>query len=183
MLRRRTIDAPTTTPALEAIERTARVERLLVEDLLDISRIITGRMHLDVRPVELAPVIEAAIEAVSPAAEARSVRLETALDPQASFVLGDAERLQQVAWNLLSNAIKFTPEGGRVDVRVAQRGAHVELTPAGGSRRICCRTSSSVRAPGHVEHRFRRKPNTHSDASRTLIPTQAEHRFRAARTA
>src|SRR5436190_23083108 len=67
MLRRRTIDAPTTTPALEAIERTARVQRLLVEDLLDISRIITGRMRLDVRPVELAPVIEAAIEAVSPA--------------------------------------------------------------------------------------------------------------------
>ena len=136
MLRRRTLDAPTTARALEAIERNARVQKQLVEDLLDISRIITGRMRLDVRPVELAPVVQAAIEAVSPAAEARSVRLETALDPDASVVVGDADRLQQVAWNLLSNAIKFTPEGGRVDVRLARRGAHVELSVADTGRGI-----------------------------------------------
>ena len=112
---------------LEVIERNAKSQAQLVEDLLDISRIITGKLRLAVRPISLIPVIEAAIETVQPAADARSIRIQTLFDPKAETVSGDPERLQQVAWNLLSNAIKFTPKGGRVQVRLERVNSHIEL--------------------------------------------------------
>jgi len=113
---------------LQAIERGARSQAQLIGDLLDISRIVSGKLRLDVRPLDLAPVIEAAIETVRPSAEARQVRLNVILDPRSGPIAGDPERLQQVAWNLLSNAVKFTPKGGRVSVQLARINSHVELT-------------------------------------------------------
>jgi signal transduction histidine kinase/CheY-like chemotaxis protein len=121
------LDAATTARALEAIERNARAQSQLIEDLLDISRIVTGKLRLDVRPVEPAAVIEAALDAVRPAAESRSIALETTLEPQREPVYADPDRLQQVVWNLLTNAIKFTPSGGLVEVRLERVGASVEI--------------------------------------------------------
>jgi signal transduction histidine kinase/ActR/RegA family two-component response regulator len=126
MLRMRSFDAATTTRALEVIERNARAQAQLVEDLLDVSRIVSGRLRLDVRRTPLAGAVEAAAESVRLSAQARDVRLALALDPAAA-VVGDPDRLRQVAWNLLSNAVKFTPRGGSVDVRVEAAGAHVLL--------------------------------------------------------
>ncbi|HYO64741.1 MAG TPA: ATP-binding protein, partial [Archangium sp.] len=113
--------------ALETVERSARAQAQLVDDLLDISRIIAGRMRLEMQPVKLAPVVEAALEAVRPVAAARNIQLEPRLEPGVGPVQGDAQRLQQVAWNLLTNAIKFTPDGGRVTARLRCVDKHVEL--------------------------------------------------------
>jgi CheY-like chemotaxis protein len=110
------------------IDRNARAQSRLVEDLLDISHIISGKVRLDVQRVHLAAVIEAAIEAVRPAADARSIRLQQTLDPLAAPIKGDPNRLQQVVWNLLSNAIKFTPKGGRVQVVLERVNSHLEIT-------------------------------------------------------
>ena len=109
MLRDGILDAPTAKRALEVIDRNADAQRQLIEDLLDVSRIVTGKMRLDVGPVEPITVVEAAIDAVRPAAEAKAIRLQSVLDPRAGPVSGDPDRLQQVVWNLLSNSIKFTP--------------------------------------------------------------------------
>jgi PAS domain S-box-containing protein len=113
---------------LQAIERGARSQAQLIGDLLDISRIVSGKLRLDVRPLDLVPVIEAAIETVRPSADARQIRLSVILDPRSGPIAGDPERLQQVAWNLLSNAVKFTPKGGRITVQLARINSHVELT-------------------------------------------------------
>ena len=123
-----TTDATDLAEGLEAIERNARVQTQLIEDLLDVSRIIAGKLRLDVQHVELGPVVDAAVAAVTPAAMAKSVRLQKVIDPRAAVVFGDPSRLQQVIWNLLSNALKFTPKGGRVQVAVARVNSHVELT-------------------------------------------------------
>jgi signal transduction histidine kinase/ActR/RegA family two-component response regulator len=109
--------------ALETIERNATAQAQLIEDLLDVSRIISGKMHVDALPLELPAVIDSALDAVRPAAHAKGIRLELDLDPAASHVIGDAGRLQQVVWNLLSNAVKFTPEGGAITVRLARSAA------------------------------------------------------------
>ncbi len=122
------LDDVTTKRALAIIVRNARAQRQLIDDLLDISRIITGKLRLDVRPVELAPMIETVIDSVRPTAEARSINLQTALDPRTSPISGDPDRLQQIFWNLLTNAIKFTPKGGHVEVRLERIASHVELT-------------------------------------------------------
>jgi PAS domain S-box-containing protein len=114
--------------AVEVIENSARSQAQLIGDLLDISRIITGKIRLNVQPLELPPVVEAALDVVRPAAAARSIKLSARYDPRAAKVSGDPDRLQQIVWNLLSNAVKFTPEGGRVEVRLARAGAHAELT-------------------------------------------------------
>ena len=106
--------------ALETIERNATAQAQLIEDLLDISRIISGKMHVDALPLELLSVIDAALDVVRPAAQAKGIRFVIDLDPEASHVVGDAGRLQQVAWNLLSNAVKFTPKGGEITVRLAR---------------------------------------------------------------
>jgi signal transduction histidine kinase/CheY-like chemotaxis protein len=114
--------------AFDAIERNAAAQAQLVEDLLDVSRIVSGKLRLVARPIALGPVIEAAVESLRPSAEARQIRLELALDPHAGQVLGDPDRLQQVVWNLVSNGIKFTPRGGQVSVALERSDAHVQLT-------------------------------------------------------
>jgi CheY-like chemotaxis protein len=95
--------------------------------MLDVSRIVSGKMRLDVRPVDLAAVVEAALDAVRPAADAKGLRLQAVLDPDASGIMGDPDRLQQVVWNLLINAVKFTPRGGRVQVHLQRVNSHVEI--------------------------------------------------------
>jgi PAS domain S-box-containing protein len=114
--------------ALEIIVRNARAQGQLIDDLLDISRIISGKLRLDVIPVELGPIIAAVVDGVRPAADARNIHLETTLDPRGSAISGDPDRLQQIIWNLLSNAIKFTPKGGHVGVRLERIDSHVEIT-------------------------------------------------------
>ncbi|MDT5294046.1 MAG: hypothetical protein QOJ76_926, partial [Acidobacteriota bacterium] len=136
LLRSEPFDAALTTRALEAIERNAVAQTRLINDLLDVSRIITGKLRLDMRPVELAAVVEAAVETVRPAAHARGVRLDVRLDAGAGPVAGDADRLQQVVWNLLSNAIKFTPQGGSVGVRLARKDTEAGVVVSDTGRGI-----------------------------------------------
>jgi PAS domain S-box-containing protein len=127
LLRTGTLDEGNVARAVETIERNARSQAQLIEDLLDVSRIITGKLRLDVRAVEPASLIEGALEAVRPAAEAKGVALQKALDTTVSSVLGDPARLQQVVWNLLSNAIKFTQGGGSVEVRLERVDTHIQI--------------------------------------------------------
>jgi signal transduction histidine kinase/ActR/RegA family two-component response regulator len=119
--------------ALETIERNAQAQNRLIEDLLDISRIISGKMRLDMREVKLVPVIEAALNVVRPVAEAKGVHLQSLLDAGMEAVAGDADRLQQVIWNLLSNAIKFTPRGGevRVQLKLTKTQAEISVSDTG----------------------------------------------------
>lgn len=116
------------THGLETIARNARVQTRLIEDLLDMSRIISGKLRLEVQRLELVPVIKAAIDSVRPAAEAKGIALVEILDPQAGDLLGDPNRLQQVVWNLLSNATKFTPKGGRVEICLERVESLVEIS-------------------------------------------------------
>lgn len=116
--------------ALETIERNANAQTQLIEDLLDVSRIISGKMRLEIRTVDLPRVVADAIEAVRPAATAKGVTITETIDPLASPMLGDGDRLQQIVWNLLSNAVKFTPKGGRVHVVVRKRDSLLELIVA-----------------------------------------------------
>ncbi len=115
---------------LETIERNARVQTQLIEDLLDMSRITSGKVRLDIQPVAPFTFIEAAIETVRPAADGKNIRLEKMLDPTAGPISGDPSRLQQVIWNLLSNAIKFTPKGGKVQIVLERVNSHIEISVA-----------------------------------------------------
>lgn len=128
ILRTTRVGGATATRGIEAIARNAEAQAQLIEDILDTSRAITGTLHLKVGAVDLALVIDAALEAVRLAAEAQGIRLEVNLDPSSCRVTGDASRLQQVVWNLLSNAIKFTPRGGRAEVRLARVGTDAQIT-------------------------------------------------------
>jgi PAS domain S-box-containing protein len=112
---------------LDAIQRNARTQTQLIEDLLDMSRIISGKVRIDVQSTDLATVIEAAVQSVSPAAEAKGIRVRKVLDAKGDVVSGDPTRLQQVVWNLLSNAIKFTPKGGSVDVILKRVNSHLQI--------------------------------------------------------
>ena len=114
--------------ALETIERNAHAQAQLIEDLLDVSRIITGNLSIDLRPVDLSKVIKAVIESVSPTFEAKRIGCETTPTLEPCLVSGDAARLQQVCWNLFTNAVKFTPEGGRIRVGVQKTAGHVEMS-------------------------------------------------------
>jgi signal transduction histidine kinase/ActR/RegA family two-component response regulator len=134
---------------LEVIERNARAQAKLVEDLLDMSRIISGKARLDVRSVDLAVVIDAAIEAVRPAAQAKSIRISKSVDLASSQTSGDPARLQQIIWNLLSNAIKFTPSGGSVDVTLRRVDDDVEIAVTDTGQGI------SPEFMPHVFERFR----------------------------
>ena len=127
MLQNDNLDQNQRQKALAIIERSARSQNQLIEDLLDVSRIITGKLRLDVRAVDLSSVISAAVDAARPAAEAKNIRIQVLLDPEAALISGDPDRLQQVVWNLLSNAIKFTPKDGRVQVRLERVNSHVEI--------------------------------------------------------
>ncbi|TAK07925.1 MAG: PAS domain S-box protein, partial [Candidatus Manganitrophaceae bacterium] len=121
------LDPETTGRGLESIARNAAAQTQLIEDLLDVSRIVSGKLHLDVRQIEIAPILRAAIDTVQPAAEAKEIALSCRLSDPSISVLGDPDRLQQVIWNLLSNAIKFTPEQGTVAVQVERTNLHVEI--------------------------------------------------------
>ena len=99
----------------------------MIDDVLDVSRIVAGKTRLDVQPLELPLVIHNAVSTVRPAADAKGVRIEIVIDPRAGLVSGDPARLQQVVWNLLSNAVKFTPKGGRVQVRLERVHSHIEV--------------------------------------------------------
>jgi PAS domain S-box-containing protein len=133
----------------EAILRNAKAQLQLVEDLLDVSRIITGAMRLEMRPVDLRTVVDAALETVRPTAGAKDLDVEAVLDPDAVTVMGAPDRLQQVVWNLLVNAVKFTPKGGRIHVRLRRAGSHVELAVSDTGEGI---TSDVL---PHVFERFR----------------------------
>jgi len=126
-LRKGELDETRQARALETIERNTQALAQLIEDLLDVSRIITGKLRLKTRVVMPAALADAAVEAIRPAAIAKSIELVTTIDPSAGAVFADPDRLQQVMWNLLSNAIKFTPEKGRVTVTLARAGAEVTL--------------------------------------------------------
>lgn len=154
LLRANSFSAEDAAHALEVIERNARAQTKLIDDLLDISRIVTGKLRLDVQLVDLAAVIEAAVEATRPTAEAKSIRLQMLVDSQAGPVAGDRERLQQVVWNLLTNAIKFTPKGGRVQVRLERVDSHVEITVSDTGVGI------SAEFLPHVFDRFRQADGT-----------------------
>nr|WP_017297035.1 PAS domain S-box protein [Nodosilinea nodulosa] len=124
LLQRGTLDATKTQQALAVIERNARLQTELIDDLLDVSRMLRGKLEINASTVHLAATIRAAIDTVRLAAEAKSIQLDTCLDDDIGLVSGDATRLQQVVWNLLSNAVKFTPAGGRVEVRLARGANH-----------------------------------------------------------
>jgi signal transduction histidine kinase/DNA-binding response OmpR family regulator len=121
---------------LKVIERNVLAQAKLVEDLLDVSRIITGKLKLNIRVMEMTDVIEAGIDAVRSAAEAKEISIEPNLDHSASTMSGDPDRLQQVVWNLLSNSIKFTPKGGRITVRLLKSGSNVRLEVADSGKGI-----------------------------------------------
>ncbi len=139
------------THAVETVVRNAVAQNQLIEDLLDLGRIISGKMRLTVQAVDLRQIVDAAIDVVTPAADARGVQLTRAMDGVASLVSGDAGRLQQVVWNLLSNAVKFTPRGGSVEVRLQQLPAAMEIAVRD--------TGSGISAPflPYVFDRFRQQ--------------------------
>jgi PAS domain S-box-containing protein len=122
------LDADEAKNAVESIDRNARAQAQMIADLLDVSRIVSGKIRLDVQPVDPWAVIEAALETVLPAIEAKEIRLSKMLDPQAGPLRGDPGRLQQVVWNLVTNAVKFTPKGGRIQVALERVGSQIEIT-------------------------------------------------------
>ncbi|QFS46923.1 ATP-binding protein [Nostoc sphaeroides] len=128
LLRNGTLNAAKTAIALETIERNAKLQAQLIEDLLDISRILSGKLNLQMAPVNLASTIEAAIETVRLAAEAKSIEIQRLFDPNIGHILGDSARLQQVFWNLLTNAVKFSFAGGRVEIRLECRDSQAQIT-------------------------------------------------------
>jgi PAS domain S-box-containing protein len=115
---------------MEVIERNARAQVRLIDDLLDLSRIMSGRFRLDVQQVSLVEIVKGALDSIEPTAQSKGVRLESVLDPKSVIVSGDPGRLQQIFWNLLSNAIKFTPKGGKVQVLLQRVNSHIELSIA-----------------------------------------------------
>jgi PAS domain S-box-containing protein len=157
MLRQGALDAQKTERALETIERCARNQAQLVEDLLDMSRIVAGKLRLAVRPVEVAPLVRAAVDVVRHAAEAKEIQLEAVLDPDGR-VSGDPERLQQVVWNLVSNAVKFTPKGGRVQVVLEPVDSHLEIAVIDSGQGV---------APEFLPHVFERFQQADATTTRT----------------
>jgi signal transduction histidine kinase len=130
LLKAPALDEATRARALESIERNARAQAVLINDLLDVSRVITGKLRLNLQAVDVPAVARAAADAIQPAVRARDLELTVSLAPQAGEVMGDPDRLQQIVWNLLSNAVKFTPPGGRVALSVASLAGAVQITVA-----------------------------------------------------
>jgi PAS domain S-box-containing protein len=128
MLNRGSLSQFQTRRGLQVIEQSARSQAGLVDDILDTARIITGRLKLDARPVEIERVFQAAIDVIRPSAEAKRIALQVSTDDRDGIVFGDANRVQQVIWNLLANAVKFTSEGGRVEARLSRTDGHIEIT-------------------------------------------------------
>ena len=158
MLRRKELDPEAAARAISAVERNARAQARLVDDLLDVSRIMTGKLHLDCRPLEVGPVVEAATDSLAAAAEAKAITLARLIDPATGPVLGDTGRLQQVIWNLLSNSIKFTPRGGHVEVRLCRVGSDAEVRVTDTGQGI---------APGFLPHVFERFRQADASSTRT----------------
>ncbi len=158
LLRGGRLDENTTARGLEAIERNATAQAQVISDILDLSRIVGARFQLSVRPLQLAPVVAVALEPLMSAANAKQLRVQTVLDPEAGLVSGDPDRLRQVAWNLISNAIKFTPADGQITVRVERHEDDVRL--------VVEDTGEGIEAPflPHVFERFRQadQSNTRS---------------------
>jgi signal transduction histidine kinase len=127
MLRRGCLDGDTQSRALETIERNAKSQAQLVEDILDVSRMISGKLHLEKVAVDISSVINEAVDSVQLAANSKNIQLHINLDPAVQFVRGDANRLRQALWNLLSNAIKFTPDHGRVDIELERQDSQVVI--------------------------------------------------------
>jgi signal transduction histidine kinase/CheY-like chemotaxis protein len=127
-----------------AIFRAAKAQAQLIEDLLDISRIESGQMRFDVQPISPAEVVRATVDSMTPAAEAKSIAVQTLIDPRASMIVGDSHRLQQAVWNLLSNAIKFTPKDGKVQVRLERINSHLEIVVADNGEGIDQRALENV---------------------------------------
>ena len=154
LLARTNLDEEGRRRGVEVIERNARVQGQLIEDLLDMSRITAGKVRLDVQSVDLTRIIEDAIETVQSAATAKDIRLNRVLDPKAGPVRGDPDRLRQVVWNLLSNAVKFTDKGGRVSVLLERINSHVEITVADTGQGIRPETLP------HLFERFRQEDSS-----------------------
>lgn len=127
LLPRKTNDPEALARGLQVIERNAKAQVRLIDDLLDMNRIISGKVRLDVQPIDMAGLIDAALDAIRPAAEAKGIALRSNVNPVASPIAGDPNRLQQVIWNLLTNAVKFTPEGGWVEVNLLVHGPYLQL--------------------------------------------------------
>lgn len=157
LLQARRFDATTTTRALETIERNARLQTQLIEDLLDVSRMIQGKLRLQIQPLNLAPILEAALDTVHLAAAAKMIRLEASLDAEVGAIAGDSDRLQQVFWNLLANAIKFTPEAGLVTLRLEQVGSQAQIQVSDTGVGIC---------PDFLPHIFERFRQADSTTTR-----------------
>ena len=121
------LDRENSQHALEVIERNAWAQKQIIEDILDVSRVITGKLQLNLGPVDLVAIVDAALDAVRPAMEAKDIKIETVIDTSLRMISADADRLQQVIWNLLSNAAKFTPAGGEVEILVNQTPTHVQI--------------------------------------------------------
>ena len=156
VLRGGSINAEDMDQGLSTIERSARSQKQIIDDLLDMSAIIAGKLRMDVQRVDLAPVVEAAVETVRPAADAKGIRLQMVLDPLARPVSGDANRLQQIFWNLLTNAVKFTPKGGRVQVLLERVNSHLEVSVIDSGEGI------SPEFLPHVFDRFRQEDGSTS---------------------
>lgn len=136
MLRNSKLNEESFSRGLDTIERNAKLQAQLIDDLLDVSRIISGRLRLTVMSVNLPPIIEAAVDSIRPAANAKNIRLQVLLDSHAGLISGDPDRLQQIIWNLLSNAVKFTEKGGRIQVRLQRINSHIEITVSDNGKGI-----------------------------------------------
>ena len=150
------LDKQQTARAIETIARNARAQGRLIDELLDISRIMTGKLCLDLRAVKLAPLIQAVVDDVRPAADARSINLKAAFNSDIGSILGDPDRLQQIVWNLLTNAIKFTPKGGDVQVRLERNDSHALITVNDSGQGI------ATELLPHVFERFRQADSSNT---------------------
>jgi PAS domain S-box-containing protein len=158
LLRSEPLVPPTVQQGLEVIERNARSQTRMVEDLLDMSRIVTGKVRLEVRRIDPVAVIESALETIAPAAEARQITIERSFDPAVAYINGDPNRLQQVVWNLLSNAVKFTPHGGHIEARLTRADHQIE---------IIVRDSGLGIRPQFLPHIFERFRQADASTTRT----------------
>jgi signal transduction histidine kinase/ActR/RegA family two-component response regulator len=157
MLRSGTLDQAAINRGLEVIERNVRAQTQLIGDLLDVSRIITGKLRLEVSRIALVPVVEAGVEAVRPSAEAKEIKLSVEVPPEVPTITGDPDRLQQVVWNLVSNAVKFTPQGGRIDVRLRAEDSSLSLSVTDNGKGI---------EPEFIDHVFERFRQADSTSTR-----------------
>ncbi|HYE75134.1 MAG TPA: PAS domain-containing protein, partial [Blastocatellia bacterium] len=128
LLRGGKLDTSNSTRGLETIERSARAQNAIIDDILDVSRIITGKLRLEFQTIDVFPIIEEALDSVRPTAEAKGISIARLLDSHTGSIAGDAQRVQQIVWNLLTNAIKFTPRGGHIEIRLERNDSQVEIT-------------------------------------------------------